>query len=589
VVQPSGLLKSISVPAQVIHLLRHWWSAFFSKKDAHLAIHPAIALLIACAIFLASIGLIGIDGDFPLNDDWAYVTTVQNLVTNHDWRPSDWSGMIMFSQSLWGASFCAFFSCSYELLRISSLAAAAITMLVSFALFVMADAEASHVLAGLLIVAFNPAAFALSYTFMTDTFFTMTMIISIYFFLMHLKSERTAYLALALAAAVAATLCRQVGLCVPAAYLVVRVLKPGEETFLKRLGAAALPLLACGIIYIGFTEWMRLTGRQSLNYNRSILFIWFGSIPTLFVRTNAHISMVLLYSGLFLSPLLLVTKLASAPAIRVWRWASTAISLLFVLISAVGMILVGVVMPFGVGVLVPEGIGPLTLRDTYILHQPDVVRLPLGFWIAVTSVGLLGQFLLVQRIVDYAIAVFGRRRGLMLDPADLQPLMALMTAAIYCAPVILIPRSDRYLVPLAPLLAYWLLATGRSAWTTALAPALSALVCATLVVYSVLGTHDYLAWNRVRWQALTDLERSGAADFRSVDGGFEYNGLRGYDERYQPPPEKSWWWVHDDAYVVSFGRIEGYEPVKRYKYLNTLLPGLRTVYLLHRQAASATP
>ena len=31
--------------------------------------------------------------------------------------------------------------------------------------------------------------------------------------------------------------------------------------------------------------------------------------------------------------------------------------------------------------------------------------------------------------------------------------------------------------------------------------------------------------------------------------------------------------MHDDAYVVSFGRIEGYEPVKRYEYLNTLLPG----------------
>ena len=32
--------------------------------------------------------------------------------------------------------------------------------------------------------------------------------------------------------------------------------------------------------------------------------------------------------------------------------------------------------------------------------------------------------------------------------------MALMTAAIYCAPVILIWTFDRYLVPLAPLLAF---------------------------------------------------------------------------------------------------------------------------------------
>ena len=564
--------------------------SFPFEKSARISIHPAMALLLACAIFLASIALIGVKGDFPLNDDWVYVTTVQNLVTNHDWRPSDYSRAIMFSQSLWGASICAFSGCSYELLRISSLVAATITIMVSFALFVMADAEAPLVLAGLFIVAFNPVAFALSYTFMTDTFFTMTMTVSIYFFFMHLKSERTAYLAFALVAAVAATLCRQLGLCVPAAYLVVRVLKPGEETLLKRLGAAALPLLACGMIYFGFTEWMRLTGRQPLAYNVSLQLIGerLGSIGTLFI-TSAHIFMVLLYSGLFLSPLLLVTKLASPPDGPLLRWVSSAISLLLVLISAFGIIQFRTVMPIGSNVFIPEGIGPLTLRDTYILHQPDVPRLPVGFWIAVTSVSLLGQFLLVQRIVDYAIAVFCRRRGSMLDPADVQPLMALMTAVIYCAPIILIPMFDRYLVPLAPLLAYWLMATARLAWTTALAPALSALVCATLVVYSVLGTHDYLAWNRVRWQALTDLERSGAADFRSVDGGYEYGGLRRSDEplrRYQP---LSWWSAPDDAYVVSFGRIEGYEPVKRYEYLNTLLPGLRTVYLLHRQAASATP
>ena len=284
--------------------------SFTLEKSARVAIRPAIALVLACAIFLASIALIGINGDFPLNDDWAYVTTVQNLVTNHEWWPSDWSATIMFSQSLWGASFCALSPCSYELLRISSLVAAAITILVSFALFVMADAEAALVLIGLLIVAFNPVAFALSYTFMTDTFFTMGLIVSIYFFVMHLKSERTTYLAFALVAAVVATLCRQVGLCAPAAYLVVRLLKPGEETLLKRLSAAALPLLACGLIYLGFTEWIELTGRQPLSYNVPVRFIeeQLGSMRTLFFVTNANISMVLLYSGLFLSPLLLVTK-----------------------------------------------------------------------------------------------------------------------------------------------------------------------------------------------------------------------------------------------------------------------------------------
>ena len=565
-------------------------------KNAHIAIPPAIVLLSVCAIFLVSVAFVGIEGDFPLNDDWAYAATVRDLLIKHEWRPSDWAAMTLFSQTLWGASFCAFSSCSFELLRISSLVAMAITILACFASFNMASAETPLLLLGLLVVAFNPVAFSLSYTFMTDPFFTMAIAVSLYFFLLSLKNERTAYLCVAVVAAVAATLCRQVGLCMPAAYAVVRLLKPGRETLLRRLSAAALPLLVCGLIYLGFAEWMRLTGRQALSYNKSAQEIGqeIHNIPQV---VSSHIidyigyriSVILLYMGLFLSPILLVTKLPE-PAAGLWRrWASIAISLALVSLSIYHMIYRGSLMPIGINIFAPEGIGPLTLRDTLILQQADIAKLPIGFWLAVTAISLLGQFLLVQRIVDYLIAVFSRRRGMMLDSSDVQPLMALLAAAIYCAPVVLVPTLfDRYLVPLAPLLAYWLLATGRLAWTTALAPALSALACATSVVYSVLGTHDYMAWNRARWQALTDLERAGAADFRTVDGGFEYNGLRGYDGRYKPPPEKSWWWVRDDPYVISFGAIAGYDAVERYQYVNYLLPGLRTVYLLHRDRKAAT-
>ena len=164
----------------------------------------------------------------------------------------------------------------------------------------------------------------------------------------------------------------------------------------------------------------------------------------------------------------------------------------------------------------------------------------------------------------------------MLDPPDVQPLMALMTAAIYCAPIILVPMFDRYLVPLAPLLAYWLLATGRAAWTTALAPALSALVCAVLVVYSVLPRARLPGVESRTLEGTGGVSNDRAADFRSIDGSYEYGSLRGSNEplrRYQP---LNWWGMPDDAYVVSFGRIEGYEPVKRYEYLHTLLPGLGT-------------
>lgn len=551
--------------------------------------HCWMVLLLVSTIFLTSIALIGIQGDFPLNDDWANATTVQNFVTSHYWRPSDWSAPIMFSQSLWGASFCAISSCSFETLRISSLVAASITILLCFVLFVMAGANSTLLLLGLITVAFNPVALALSYTFMTDTFFTVMMIASLYFFLIHLKSERTAYVVIALAAAVGAILCRQVGLCVPAAYAVVRLSKPSQETLLKRLSSAGFPLFICGMVYLGFREWMQLTGRQPQNYNLPVQLIadQVHDILSLFTHVSTNISTMLLYMGLFLSLILLVTKLTEGAAGSRGRTASIGISLASVAFSICRMFRLGIVMPIDFNVLVPEGIGPLHLRDTDILLQPDVARLPIEFWIAVTVVSLLGQFLLAQRILDYLIGVSSRRRTLMLDPRDVQPLMALLTALIYCVPVILIPIWDRYFVPLVPVLVYWLLVTGRLAWTTVLAPALSTIACTSLVLYSILGVHDYMAWNRARWQALTTLEQSGAANYHTVDGGFEYNGLRGYDTQYKPPIAKSWWWVQDDPYIISFGPITGYEPIGHYQYVNYLLPGLRTVYLLRRVTKTA--
>ena len=88
-----------------------------------------------------------------------------------------------------------------------------------------------------------------------------------------------------------------------AAYLVVRVLKRRvRRCSPEDWSAAAVPLLACGMIYFGFTEWMRLTGRQPLaicHVSLQLIGERLGSIRMLFI-TNAHIFMVLLYSGLFL-------------------------------------------------------------------------------------------------------------------------------------------------------------------------------------------------------------------------------------------------------------------------------------------------
>jgi hypothetical protein len=74
--------------------------------------------------------------------------------------------------------------------------------------------------------------------------------------------------------------------------------------------------------------------------------------------------------------------------------------------------------------------------------------------------------------------------------------------------------------------------------------------------FTVAATHDYLSWNRVRWQALHHLMQEDQISLSHIGGGFEFNGWYLYDDDYDDwkyEPDKSWYWVDNDDYVVSVG------------------------------------
>ena len=171
------------------------------------------------------------------------------------------------------------------------------------------------------------------------------------------------------------------------------------------------------MIYAGFTLWLRATGRTSLQYNVPFESIEEQSheLGSFFVHINGHITILLLYLGLFLFPVLTITSLSSSTIKARFRWLPIVISSILLFTSVLRMVHLNRIIPIGQNVLLPEGIGPLTLRDTYILNLPDVPKLPTGFWIGVTIVSLLGQFLLVKRVFDYLLDVFGRRNGFAIE------------------------------------------------------------------------------------------------------------------------------------------------------------------------------
>lgn len=111
-------------------------------------------------------------------------------------------------------------------------------------------------------------------------------------------------------------------------------------------------------------------------------------------------------------------------------------------------------------------------------------------------------------------------------------------------------------------------------------------VAATLLflygLFALGGTHDYLAWNRARWQAITSLMEKDGISYNNIDGGFEFNGWYAYDAGYHINPSKSWWWVDGDDYVVSFGPVPGYLEVGRYPFERWMPPGDGNILVLQR-------
>jgi hypothetical protein len=87
--------------------------------------------------------------------------------------------------------------------------------------------------------------------------------------------------------------------------------------------------------------------------------------------------------------------------------------------------------------------------------------------------------------------------------------------------------------------------------------------------YSAGGTHDYLSWNRARWQAVDYLMNEKHISIHHIDGGYEVNGwLVGTGNGKINLGKKFFGTVEDNLYMLSFGEINGCQTVQWFYYDN---------------------
>jgi hypothetical protein len=554
-------------------------------------------LLCLTLIWCLAVAIVNPVGDFPLDDDWSFGLAVQYFMQVGHFHPTGWTTMTLLTNVLWGALFCLPEGFSFTALRFSTLTASWLGILGTYWLVRKLDRSRSIALLAALSLAFNPLYFVSSNTFMTDVPCLTLMIFSAVFFLEYLKSNALAALMTATLFSLAAILSRQVGLAVPMAFSVAMICARGFKP--RVLLPALAPALLGVLVLAGFQFWLNLSGNWPAHLTadshemgekiKQTLLHPAAAFPQMF--HSAYVCLVA--TGLFLSPLLFLT----GPGI------GRASKTLLVVAAAVCAALAGLLVfyrhagtPFMVtpvgNWLSVWGLGLLSLADALFFVPNPLPRLPREILLAATLIGLIGGSLLLCRTSALLRRLCSRLTFPMQWDYEAQAgVFLLFIALIYLGPTLFGQMFDRYLIPLIPFLAGFLLLflSPQALPLKSIRCGLMVLIILSFSLFSICGTRDYLAWNRSRWEALDNLMSREQVKPQSIDGGFEFNGFYLFSDGYQMRPGKSPWWVYDDQYLITFNPLPGYHILHNYPYTHWLPPYQGNIYVLLRDPAGPRP
>jgi len=527
-------------------------------------------------------------GDFPLNDDWVYGWPVSVFLDSGRFEILSWTGVSLIAHVFWGLLFCGVFGYSFTVLRISMLLLGLVGVLTTYHIFTLAEADRRIAFLVALILGFNPIYYELSFTFMTDVSFLAFVLLTLLFLFKFLESDRLSFLIAATVTAAFSTLIRDVGVLLPAVFGVVLVLRNGLNK--RTLARATIPLAFALSAYVLYRSLVATTVGSPSIYDakvRSMLNILDGGVDgLLLILDRFHHSVM--YLGLFLAPFIVV-KLKD-----LWRsydtrrkrwWWGVAVCSAVLLIWR--MFALGKMMPLARNVLFDFGLGPPTLRDVGLLHLPNYYTAPNSLWLGVTVVALVSACVALGFFVVEAYEGIRKRVWKTNDPGSAQLTLAVGVVIGYLGLISLSGLFDRYLIFVIPfcLLAmqYWAPIHKQGAGKSL--GAISAILIIFSAVFAVGATHDYLSWNRARWAALDHLTKERNVSPQRIDGGVEFNGWFLYDKNYVRQKDKSWWWVVDDEFIVSFGPMPGYHVEGSYPFTRLMPPGRSAVLILRRNAA----
>ncbi|HNN92951.1 MAG TPA: glycosyltransferase family 39 protein [Pseudomonadota bacterium] len=534
---------------------------------------PVVALLVSFALIVACVG---IGGDYPLNDDWAYAYTARYMAQTGKLRILDWAAPGLLSHAVWGAALLRWVGDSYVVLRCGTLAFAAVGMVVCYILARQCGLAVLGALLSAWAMGFSPWYVNLSFTYMTDVPWLVWLLASLVCACAALPHDRPRPIFLVLSGGLlgVAALTRQFAVITLPGFLFYVAIdsrrRHGAAWWRPALGRGVLLCLPVLLMFGSFQRWYtHVHGATVANRETWTRMLEVGWHPL------EHAVILLHYFGLFISPLAMVLWLSRRPVSLPLRGARIAWGLLagYALFMAINETRYALppspqpyrhhqTMPYLDNIFHLLGLGPPTILDSYLGVSPPLHS---GLWFGVLltvittisgvyAIALLrpsvrlawGQLMALLRAQPAPIVEVSETRALLLGAVGTCYLLWHLCTGPFI--------FDRYLLPVLPLVFILALRqTQREHWPTTWKPLIGIGVIGLL---SLLGTREYLAWNQARDTLVRRLEARGVPSDQ-IDGGFEVNGARRFITFFNrtgqtTEGEEVSWWAAGSPYRISF-------------------------------------
>jgi hypothetical protein len=539
-------------------------------------------------------------GDYPLNDDWQYARAAHILAKTGEITIDTAIAPTLIAQLFIAWPFIKVFGSSYLVLRLLTMAMAAIVLWSLDQILVYARVSRATRGRALVLVALHPWSVNLAFGFMTECYGYALALLGVVVWLRSREAcdgryaEPTVTFAGSIGAALlvgASFWVRQFCVLVFPAVVGATLFHIASTRAWRRLPGSLVRMAAGAVVLVGavaaYFAWAKDRGLLKDAFSGPL-----GQLARVHLVDHQIVfGLQLFYLGAALLPLLATWPwskqkarplLACALALGLGLGAYSLLAL--VTSSDAGPLNLHRRFPFASNIIHTEGVGPNTLTDMFFNNQDPYAVLSRTFWRAVTagvvavtalwglplgSLGRLGRVAQTSRETFVFASAFAVFSLVMVTQTSGQNgfdryYWPVLLGATLCV-TILFDAEERAL---------------RSPHARAVATVGFAALALPLAFFTVAGVHDYFRWNDARWRLVEHAKALGVPT-TSIDAGYEANGAMSFDPMRKHPEaidqhacigrchcEIPWnlgaiWTCYDDSYRIGMTVRDGYQELAR--------------------------